>query len=438
MVSLPEPGSDWGGFRIDRQIGLGGRGRTFAAFDPGPRRTRALKVLLDVPSDDPAGERFQRQPLTATELGHPNIITAHYASDVDGVAYVVMDLYPGGSLADEIGVSTLRVGRIREVLAQVASALDAAHAADLVHLDVKPSNILCADDGRTVVLSDFGSTRFVDEARQTEPVPPDEVARLPFHEAPEVLLGDPAGAPADVYSMGTVLFFALTGRLPFIGTSPAELTEAHRRRPVPRLTDLRPDLPGEFDDVIAQAMAKEPDDRFASGRAFVVALDDSVKAALERRRAEAQAPVSPPPAAPDLSLDIDTMQTQWKRDPVTPGTEDPFETPATEDASALPPTPPTPRRTTPVRFEPVLPDEAEAYGGRRKADREGGRWRLDDGTIDGAMLDVYEDDPPSRRLAVVIGLLLVIAVSVTGWLVWQAIEADNETVDPTPTTEADP
>lgn len=170
MPSLPQPGAEWAGYRIDEQIGIGARGQVYVAFDALLRKPVAIKVLLDMPSDDPAGERFCKVPLAADVLGNRNIIRVHSASDVDGVGYVVMDWYPSGSLADEIAVSTLKLSRAREVLAQVASALDDAHRAEIGHLNVKPTNILRAEDGRRVVLTDFGSTRFADEARNNQPV----------------------------------------------------------------------------------------------------------------------------------------------------------------------------------------------------------------------------------------------------------------------------
>lgn len=415
MVPLPEPGADWGGFRIDREIGLGGRGRTFAAFDPVSRRTRALKVLLDVPSDDPAGERFQRHPLAATQLGHRNIITAHSSSDIAGIAYVVMDLYRSGSIADEVGVSILRVGRAREVLAQVAAALDAAHESGLVHGNIKPTNILCGEDGRTVVVTDFGCTRFVDEAQRSDPVPAAEVARLPFHEAPEVLLGDRIAPPADVYSLGSVLFLVLSGRPPFVGRSPAALTDAHRRTSVPALTLLRPDLPPTFDTLIASAMAKDPAERPGSGKEFIGALDEAIKAALDHRRAEARRPPDPPaaPVPTDADSDIELL---WEPTP-TPEPDDLNTSGAGEPAM------------------PSVPEAASSYGGARRARREADEWHLDDGTVDGALLGVYEEEPARRWLTVVVVVALVAALCVVGWLGYRAIQADDDTVDFTPTSQ---
>lgn len=398
MRPLPEPGDDWGGFRIDREIGRSARGRTFAAFDAVTRRTRALKVLAAVPSDDAAGERFQRHPLVASEIGHRNIVVAHAASDVDGTAFVVMDLYPLGSIADELGVSVLRLGRAREVLSQVAGALDAASAIGLSHGNVKPTNILCDDDGR-VVVSDFGCTRFVDDALRRDPAPDDEVAGLPFHEAPEVLIGDPVGQESDVYSLTSVFYEMLTGRTPYSGHSAGELTEAHRKASVPRVTVLRPDLPDELDEFVARGMAKDPADRPSSAGAFVTELDAAIKVALEHRRAMARRPrTDAGPADP-----FESSSESTEDEGVDDSGDDKGPDPAT------------------------LPTEASTYGGSRQARRDGINWRLEDGTIDGAVVGVFEDDP-RRRWPVLVGvLLLVVAVAVIGWLVYRAAQADSDT-----------
>lgn len=406
MVLLPEPGDDWGGFRIDREIGRSTRARTYAAFDPITKRTRALKVLSAVPSDDPAGERFQRHPLAATELGHPNIVVTHAASDVDGVAYVVMDLYPLGSIADELGVSVLRLTRARDVLSQVASALDTAHEAGLVHGNVKPSNILCGDDG-LVALSDFGCTRFVDDALRREPVDVDDTAGLPFHEAPEVLVGDPIGPAADTYSLTSIFYEMLTGRTPFSGRSAGELTQAHRSAPVPTVTSLRPDLPVDLDEFVARGMAKEAQQRFASGVEFVAALDITINAALEHRRVQARQPRPETPADPFEAP------------------ADPFEPPSDRVEAA-----PSPQPVDDVVSQgpdtATVPATATTYGGSRRARRQQS-WRLEDGTIDGAVVGVFEDEPRRRWVGVVVAVVLVVAIAVVGWLVFRAVQADSET-----------
>ena len=245
-------------------------------------RPVALKLLMpDRARDQEFRERFQRESRMAAAIDHPNVIPVYAAGEYDGFLYLVMR-YVGGTdlhrlLRDE---GALEPGRAARLVAQVAAALDAAHAAGLVHRDVKPANVLLADDH--AYLSDFGLTRLA--GSDTQLTESGRWIGTVEYCSPEQLRGERTDARADVYSLGCVLFAALTGRPPFAnGTVPATML-AH-------LND-RPPMPSErgaareFDRVIARALAKDPEQRYPSagdlGRAAVAAASGELVTESER------------------------------------------------------------------------------------------------------------------------------------------------------------
>jgi serine/threonine-protein kinase len=264
------PGTDIGSYRIDSIIGRGGMSAVYRATNTELDRVVALKLLGREMARDPATrERFMNEWRIAASLRHPNVLAVHDAGEVDGRLFLAMDLIEGGDLGDEIERDgALMPARAVALLEQIASALDAAHAAGLVHRDVKPGNVLL--DGERAYLTDFGLSKLLaSNARLTKP---GRMVGTAAYLAPEQIRGEVIDARTDVYALGCVFFEALTASSPFEGESGYTLMYAHLERPVPPLTDRRPELSAAVDEVVRRAMAKLPADRYDSAGEAVAAL----------------------------------------------------------------------------------------------------------------------------------------------------------------------
>jgi protein kinase-like protein len=296
-VNELEPGDEFAGCRIEAIAGRGGMGVVYRATELSLGRPVALKLLApDRAGDSEFRERFQRESRMAAAIDHPNVIPVYAAGEVDGSLYLVMR-YVGGTdlhalLRDE---GALDPAFAADLVAQVAAALDAAHRAGLVHRDVKPANVLLA--GSHAYLSDFGLTRFAGtDSGLTEP---GQWIGTVEYCSPEQLRGGRTDARADVYSLGCVLYAALTGGPPFAhGTVPATML-AHLNDPPPPPSTRG--VPAEFDRVIARAMAKAPEDRYPSagdlGRAALAAARGEPVTESERSVAVGPAAPSEAPTA---------------------------------------------------------------------------------------------------------------------------------------------
>ncbi len=279
-MRVPAPGSELAGCRIEDVLGSGGMGVIYRATDLRLGRPVALKLIAADRASDPAlRERFEREARLTASIDHPNVIPVYAAGEENGHLYLVMRYVPGTDLHALLRrEGRLAPERAAAVVAQVADALDAAHAAGLVHRDVKPANVLIAREH--VYLSDFGITRVTDaETRITESG--GWIGTVDFM-APEHLRGDATDARSDVYALGCVLFATLTGTPPFHhSTVPATIT-AHLNAPAPRPSDT-PGVPAAFDAVVARALAKDPADRYASagdlGRAALAASAGAIATA---------------------------------------------------------------------------------------------------------------------------------------------------------------
>ncbi len=290
MVELAT-GDEFAGCRIEAVAGRGGMGVVYRATELSLGRPVALKLLTPERAGDQAfRDRFQRESRMAAAIDHPNVIPVYAAGEHDGALYLVMR-YVGGTdlhaLLRERGA--LEPELAADLVAQVASALDAAHAAGLVHRDVKPANVLLA--GRHAYLSDFGLTRLA--RSETQLTESGQWLGTVEYCSPEQLRGERTDARADVYSLGCVLYAALTGRPPFAhGTVPATMLAHLHEDPRP---PSEHGAPREFDRVIARALAKAPDDRYPStgdlGRATLGAARG--EPVTESERSVAVGPAAP-------------------------------------------------------------------------------------------------------------------------------------------------
>jgi len=255
------PGIEFAGCRVEEILGTGGMGVIYRATEISLGRPVALKLIAADGASDPAlRERFEREARITASIDHPNVIPVYAAGEENGHLYLVMRFVPGTDLhallRREGALDPVRAAR---VVAQVADALDAAHAAGLVHRDVKPANVLIA--GEHVYLSDFGITRFQEADTQIT----DSggwVGTVDFM-SPEHLQGEPTDARSDVYALGCVLYTALTGSPPYRRPTVPQTITAHLHDPPPRPSDT-PGVPLAFDGVVGRALAKDPRDRYAS------------------------------------------------------------------------------------------------------------------------------------------------------------------------------
>ncbi len=278
-------GSEFVGYRIDELIGRGGMGVVYRAFDLRLKRTVALKLMApELSLDARFRERFSQEAELAISLEHPNVVPIHDAGDIDGRLYLAMRYVDGTDLRAILRAEgALDKDRALALGRQVANALDAAHAKGLVHRDVKPSNVLL-DANEHVYLADFGLTRRLDE--QVGPAAEQRFVGTPAYLAPEQIEGGVIDGRTDVYSLGCLLYECLTGETPFVRDSQLAVAWAHLEEEPPRASDRRPELPQAIDAVIRKAMAKEPEDRYATCAALIEAAEAAfgIRPRARRRR----------------------------------------------------------------------------------------------------------------------------------------------------------
>ena len=278
---MPEltPGELLGGCRVEAVIARGGMGVVYRAVQLDLERPVALKVITADRAGDPEfRERFERESRMAAAIDHPNVVPVYAAGEDRGALYIVMRYVAGSDLHALIKrAGPLPAARATAIVVQVAAALDAAHAAGLVHRDVKPANVLLPSAGEHAYLSDFGLMRSLDPQ---DPLTESGswIGTVDF-ASPEQLDGERVDARSDVYSLGCVLYAALTGAPPFPRGTVSATMLAHLRDPPPQPSTEG--LDAGFDRVIARALAKAPDDRYPSA-------GDLGRAALGRRARRAR------------------------------------------------------------------------------------------------------------------------------------------------------
>lgn len=268
-----------GRYRLERRIGSGGMGEVWQAFHEQLKRRVAVKILRPGPTLDPlAVQRFEREILATAELRHPNTIRIYeHGVTPDGLWYYAMEFLEGTDLATLVREhGSLPPKRAIHLLGQTARALQEAHAHNIIHRDVKPENVFVTAVGTTpdfVKLLDFGIVRREEETDQ-KLTTTGFVAGTPAYVAPEAAAGKQAGPGADVYGLGAMLYFTLTGTPPFSAANVRELFLKHLRDPVEPLSKrLGRPVPPDLEAVVARALAKNPADRYAEAGAFADALE---------------------------------------------------------------------------------------------------------------------------------------------------------------------
>ncbi|MCX6385779.1 MAG: serine/threonine-protein kinase [Solirubrobacterales bacterium] len=293
-------GSEFAGCRIEAVAGRGGMGVIYRATDLSLGRPVAVKLIAaEYAANREFRERFSREARLTAAIDHPNVIPVYAAGEEDDRLYLVMRYVSGTDLHHLLATAgRLEPTRAAAIITQVAAGLDAAHAAGLVHRDVKPANVLITGEAGSehVYLSDFGITRLEDS--ETHITDSGEWVGTVDYMAPEHLEAHRTDARSDVYSLGGVLYTALTGAPPFRRGSTAATILAHLKDQPP-LPSLTTGVPAAFDAVVARGMAKSPADRFASAGDLAIAalaaagtLDDL--SATEKEKSVARGDAAPP------------------------------------------------------------------------------------------------------------------------------------------------
>jgi len=302
-MTVLEPGIVIAGYRVDSVIGQGGMGVVYKATHLTLDRAVALKVIKPgLASEEGFRKRFERESRLAASLHHPRIVTIYDAREEQGLVMIVMQYVDGTDLRRVIErEEQLEPSRAVSICDQVASALDAAHRHALVHRDVKPANILLGDqDGtETAYLSDFGLGKLI--SSESDLTSAGMLVGTLDYLAPELIQGQRIDGRCDVYSLGCVLFQALSGRVPYPTDHHVAKIWAHIESPPPSVLDAAPDLPGGLEDVLRRAMAKDPPDRYPTAGEFcreatrVVEMPAAVPRTAGPSREHAARPSGEPP-----------------------------------------------------------------------------------------------------------------------------------------------
>ncbi|CAM2795082.1 Stk1 family PASTA domain-containing Ser/Thr kinase [Erysipelothrix tonsillarum] len=268
-------------YRIVKKIGTGGMADVYLALDTVLNREVALKILRGDLSHDPVALlRFQREANAASGLNHPSIVEVYDVGEDEGQHYIVMEMIRGTTLKQLVH----RRGALDKyesvaIMQQLASALQHAHSAHVIHRDIKPQNILVKDDG-TVKITDFGIALAGDAIQLTKS---DSVLGSVHYMAPECSRGEGASEQSDVYSLGVVFYELLTGDVPYRGETPVEIAMKHMREPFPSVKKFNPTLPNSIANIIARATHKNRTHRYSNMKEFVDDLDTCL---LESRQEE--------------------------------------------------------------------------------------------------------------------------------------------------------
>jgi serine/threonine protein kinase len=261
-----------GRYEILSKVGQGAMGVVYRAQDPTIRRIVALKILPADTAEGGGGDygtqgqskagSFEREAQAAGALLHPNIVTLYDAGRDGDWYYLAMEFVEGGTFASEITRSgKVKPERAAEVVAIVADALDFAHERGVIHRDVKPANLMILPD-QTVKVADFGIARLTSAATMTS----DTMIGTPYYMSPEQVRGGKIDGRSDLFSLGVVLYEALTGRKPFQAETLAAVLNSivNSSPPPPRQVD--PSIPAQLSAIVERAMAREPEKRYARGK----------------------------------------------------------------------------------------------------------------------------------------------------------------------------
>ncbi len=284
-----------GRYELKEQLGRGGMATVYRAYDPRFKRDVAVKVLpRELMLDPQFRARFEREAETIAALEHPAIVPVYDFGEEDDQPFLVMRLMAGGSLADRLVQGPVTVTEAARILERIGSALDRAHEHGIVHRDLKPGNILFDQYGEAF-LADFGIVRLADSSATL--TGEGGMVGTPAYISPEQIQGSQLDGRTDIYALGIIVFEMLTGKRPFEADTPAMMLVKQMTEPMPRVLDINPDLPPNWEYVITRATAKAADDRFQT--AGEMADTVASNRANARPSQTAFVPPVPPAATPE-------------------------------------------------------------------------------------------------------------------------------------------
>lgn len=294
-------GQTVGPYTIVEQLGQGGMATVYKAFHANLNRYIAIKVLhVAFTTDEGFQERFRREAQIVGRLDHPHIVPVFDYAMQENQPYLVMKFIEGQTLKQDLRGERITLQEVTRILTAVADALDFAHRNDVLHRDVKPSNIIIDKDG-TPYLTDFGLARIASSGEST--LSQDMMLGTPQYISPEQAQGRrDLGPSTDIYSLGVVLYELVVGRVPFTADTPYAIIHDHIYKPLPLPSKVNPTVPEPVEKVLMKALAKNPNDRFRTAsemiQAFKGAVAEGRMSELSRAmvRPEAFMETSPPPS----------------------------------------------------------------------------------------------------------------------------------------------
>ncbi len=275
-----------GQYHLLEIIGKGGMATVFRAHQENMNRDVAIKIISpDLAIDAEFMARFEREAQIIARLQHPHILPVYDFGHQKGLTYLVMRLMEGGSLADELRAGQISNARIIELAQQMASALDYAHMRGIVHRDLKPTNILL-DNDRNAYLTDFGIAKLLSGGPTTGLTSTGAVMGTPTYMAPEQWRAEPVDGRTDIYALGVILYLMLAGQVPFHAETPHGLMYQHLDMSPPAPRTINPSLPATVEPILAKALAKRREDRYASATDLARDLEVALSAPSPRRLPE--------------------------------------------------------------------------------------------------------------------------------------------------------
>jgi len=282
-----------GRYMVGKRLGRGGMASVFEAHDPEIDRVIALKFLHpEYCTDDAYRARFVREARAAGKLSHPNIVTIYDVGEIEGRPFIAMELVQGEPLNELIKRKGVLAQRdVLEIALQLARALDYAHGKGLVHRDIKPANIMQLTDAHNIKVMDFGIAHF--ESADLDVTRVGDVLGTPQYMSPEQALGQPVDGRSDLFSVGIVLYYLLSGQVPFQDHSMVALGIKIANEPPMPLEQLRPDIDLPVRRIVMRCLEKDPAERFQSGSELAAAIQDFLEELSEQTR-----PRQPPTLLP--------------------------------------------------------------------------------------------------------------------------------------------